>query len=130
MAWLKKLMAGRYGIDQLSIALLITYVPLSLAAQVTRLKILDLFALALIAVCYLRIFSRNIAKRREENGKFLVRWYPIKNWISSKLYRLKDSKEHRYYKCPNCKQAVRVPKGKGAIRITCPKCKTGFLKST
>ncbi|HVJ50091.1 hypothetical protein [Desulfitobacterium sp.] len=130
MNWLRKLMAGRYGVDQLSITLLIAYLPLSLGAQLASIKLLDFIALALLVVCYFRIFSRNTAKRREENRKFLVWWYPIKNWFSRKIYRIKDSKNHRYYKCPNCKQAVRVPKGKGKIRITCPQCKTGFFKRT
>lgn len=130
MNWLKKLMAGRYGVDQLSITLLIVYLPLSLVAQFSRFKLLDLIALAPLVVCYFRIFSRNIAKRRDENRKFLVWWYPIKNGFSHKINRLKDRKTHRYYKCPSCKQKVRVPRGKGKIRITCPQCKAGFVKRT
>lgn len=130
MNWLKKLMIGRYGIDQLSIALLIVYLPFSLAAEVIRLSWLNLIALALLVICYFRIFSRNISKRREENRKFLVWWYPFKNWFSLNFNRIKDSKDHRYFQCPSCKQKVRVPKDKGNIRITCPKCRTQFVKRT
>ena len=31
-------------------------------------------------------------------------------------------KEHKYFTCPNCKTVCRVPRGKGKIVITCPKC--------
>lgn len=130
MNWLRKLMTGRYGVDQLSIALLIAYLPLSFAAQLSRVRLLDFLVLILLVVCYLRIFSRNIAKRREENRKFLIWWFPIRNWVNRNINRIKDRKTHRYFKCPNCEQKVRVPRGKGEIRITCPKCKTGFVKRT
>lgn len=130
MNWLKKFMYGRNGVDQLSIALLVAYLPVTLVAQLSRIKLFDLLALALLFVCYFRIFSRNIAKRSQENQKFLVKWYPVRNWFSLKIYRIKDRKIHRYYKCPSCQQKVRVPKGKGKIHISCPQCKTSFIKRT
>ncbi|AHF08177.1 BRcat domain-containing protein [Desulfitobacterium metallireducens] len=130
MNWFKQFMAGRYGVDPLSIALLIAYLPVTLIAQLSNLKILNLLALAILFVSYFRIFSRNIPKRSQENQKFLLKWYPVKNWLTLKIYRIKDRKIHRYFKCPNCEQNVRVPKGKGKIRITCPKCKKSFVKRT
>ncbi|WP_434511136.1 hypothetical protein [Desulfitobacterium sp. AusDCA] len=130
MNWLRKLMVGRYGLDQLSMALLIAYLPISLFAQILRVNWLNLIALAPLAICYFRIFSRNIVKRREENRKFLVWWYPFKSWFNRNFSRIKDIKDHRYFQCPSCKQKVRVPKGKGNIRITCPKCRTQFVKRT
>lgn len=130
MHWLRKLMAGRYGMDQLSIALLIAYLPLSIIVQLSGVPLLNLVVLALLVLCYLRIFSRNIAKRHEENRKFLMWWYPIQNWVSSKIHRIKHSKTKSYFKCPHCKQTLRVPKGKGEIRVTCPKCRVEFIKKT
>lgn len=130
MNWLRKFMAGRYGIDQLSIALLIAYLPVSIVAQLSRISLLNLLGLALLVVCYFRIFSRNIVKRRQENQTFLVKWYPVRNWFNLKILRIKDRKVHRYFKCPSCSQKVRVPKGKGEIRITCPQCKKNFVKRT
>lgn len=130
MNWLRKFMAGRYGIDQLSIALLIAYLPVSIVAQLSRISLLNLLGLALLVVCYFRIFSRNIVKRRQENQTFLVKWYPVRNWFNLKISRIKDRKVHRYFKCPSCSQKVRVPKGKGEIRITCPQCKRSFAKRT
>lgn len=130
MNWLRKLMSGRYGMDQLSTALLVAYLPLSLIVQLLGVQLLHIVALALLVLCYFRIFSRNIAKRHEENRKFLLWWYPIQSWVSRKIRRIKDSKTQRYFKCPHCKQTVRVPKGKGEIRISCPKCRVEFLKKT
>lgn len=130
MNWLRKFMAGRYGVDQLSIALLIAYLPVSLVTRLSGIRLLNFLALAILVVCYFRIFSRNIVKRRQENQKFLVKWYPIRNWFNQNIYRIKNRKVHAYFKCPSCSQKVRVPKGKGEIRITCPKCKTGFVKRT
>lgn len=130
MNWLRKLMSGRYGVDQLSIALLIAYLPLSLIVQIAGVRLLHIVVLALLVLCYFRIFSRNIAKRHEENRKFLLWWYPIQNWVNRKVRRIKDSKTYRYFKCPNCKQTVRIPKGKGEIRITCPKCRAEFIKKS
>ena len=37
---------------------------------------------------------------------------------------------YRFFKCPQCRQIVRVPKGRGKICITCPKCKTEFMLLT
>ena len=45
------------------------------------------------------------------------------------LDRIKD-REHRYFDCPKCRQPVRVPRGKGKIMITCPKCKERFQRKT
>ena len=65
-----------------------------------------------------RSLSRNVYKRYEENRKFLMFWQKLKD------------KDHRYYNCPRCHQQVRVPKGKGKISITCPKCQEKFIKTT
>jgi len=45
------------------------------------------------------------------------------------LDRIRD-RSHRYYSCPRCRQPVRVPRGKGKISITCPKCSEKFIKKT
>jgi uncharacterized membrane protein YbhN (UPF0104 family) len=123
-------MIGRYGPDQLSVALLFLSLLLSIIfiffpASVLRYIIYVPFILFLF-----RVLSKNTSRRREENIKFLKLWTPVASWFSKKQYRLKDSKTHKYYKCPSCKQTVRVPKGKGKIKITCPKCNADFIKKT
>ena len=121
---------GRYGPDQLGVALLIVYLLLIFFAPLTGLWVFRLLALAVLILCLFRMFSRNTAKRYQENLKFLAFWNPIKSWFQRKKARIKDSKTHRYYKCPNCKNTLRVPRGKGKIQITCPVCHTEFIKKT
>ena len=134
--WLKKVMYGRYGSDQLSLALLILSIILSFIAPLTRLSIIGMLSYIPLVLCIYRMFSKNISKRYEENRKFMNFWHPIhqkligfKNKGTQKMGHLKD-KDHKYYKCPNCHQSLRVPKGRGKIRITCPKCHQEFSKRT
>lgn len=130
MNWFRKFMIGRYGPDQLSIALIFLSLLLSIVLFFFPATVLNYIVYLPFVVFLFRVLSKNIARRREENNKFLKLWNPIASWLSKKQYRLKDSKTHCYYKCPSCKQSVRVPKGKGKIRIICPKCKIEFIKKT
>jgi uncharacterized paraquat-inducible protein A len=125
--WLRHFMAGRYGTDKLNIALLLTalalcIIPTALALFGLRLLVLDLVATLvsylLTGIAIFRCFSRNTYRRYEENRKFLRFWE-----------RLRD-RQNRYYDCPRCHQTVRVPRGKGKISITCPKCKEKFVRKT
>ena len=130
MNWLRKFMIGRYGPDQLSIAMLFLSLVLSMVLFFFPASVLNYIVYLPFAVFLFRALSKNIAKRREENNKFMKIWKPIASWFNNKKYRMQNSKTHRYYSCPSCKQSVRVPKGKGKIRITCPKCKLEFIKKT
>lgn len=130
MNWFQRVMAGRYGVDQLTIAVMVVYIILILVAQFTGVFWLSYIALVLLVFCFFRMFSRQTAKRYQENMQFLKLWNPIKSWFRFQKTRLKDSKTHRYYKCPNCSASLRVPKGKGKICITCPKCGKEFIKKT
>ena len=115
-------MQGRYGIDKLNMLIL----GIGLALSIINLLIPDPIAsliLTLISYGFMgwaifRCLSRNTYKRYQENSKYLMF-----------LQKLKD-KDHRYFKCPRCRQQVRVPKGKGKINISCPKCREKFLKKT
>ena len=68
-----------------------------------------------------RTFSRNLAKRREENQKFVNWWWGMKNKSAGAKQRHAD-KDHKYFTCKTCGAICRVPVGKGKIVITCPKC--------
>ena len=83
--------------------------------------ILNLLAIALAALVLFRVFSRNLARRRAENARFLSWWTPLKNRAAGARQRRQD-KEHKYFTCDGCKTICRVPAGKGKIEITCPKC--------
>ncbi len=139
--WYNRAMAGRYGADQLNIGLIVFYFLLIALARLLRLPILSFLALLLLVWGIYRIFSRNIPKRQKENAVFLkygyglVQWFRtssarFESWRSKTLNRMNDKKTHRYYRCPNCKSTLRVPKGKGKIVITCPVCHKEFTKKT
>lgn len=130
MNWLRKVMAGRYGTDQLSIALIVLYAVLYILAQITHWCLLAWIALIPFALCFFRMLSRNYTQRYRENTVFLRYWNPVGNRFRRTISMLKDRRTHRYYKCPQCSSTLRVPKGKGKISITCPVCKTEFIKKT
>lgn len=130
MKWLQNFMRGRYGPDQLSLFLLVLYFIITLISTFAGVPIVSYIALLLIFWCWFRILSRKTYKRSAENTKFLRMVYPITSRYHTIKKKFKDRKTHKYYKCPNCKQELRVPKGKGEITITCPKCKTKFDKRT
>ena len=121
-AGIRNFMTGRYGPDKLGYTLLVTAVVLSVIGTVlppSLLKLLMSF-LYYFLMCWaiFRMFSRNTYARYEENRKFL-RFFD----------RLKD-RQHRYFDCPKCRQTVRVPRGKGKIAISCPKCREKFVRKT
>ncbi len=121
-AALRRFMMGRYGTDKLNMALLCVGLVASIVSIFIKLPIVTLL-LTLISYAFLflvifRSLSRNTYKRYQENRKYLMF-----------VQRLKD-REHRYFDCPRCRQQVRVPRGKGKISITCPKCREKFIKKT
>ncbi|MDD2628507.1 MAG: hypothetical protein PHD20_06485 [Clostridia bacterium] len=123
-------MMGRYGTDQLSMALLILGMTLSFVAETFSSSIITLLSYIVFFICIYRIMSRDIALRSQENYKFLRIWSPINKTLQSKVNMLKGRKYYKYFKCPSCKQMIRAPKGKGKIAVTCPKCKNKFIKQT
>ena len=121
-SFFRRFMAGRYGTDKLNIAILTVGLVACLLGMILRLPLIRMLLTTLSwAMMFWAIFrslSRNTYKRYRENRKYL-----------RFLEQLKD-REHRYYTCPRCRQPVRVPRGKGKIAITCPKCKEKFIKKT
>ena len=121
-SFLRSFMAGRYGTDRLNMAILCAGLACSLLSVISPFAslnmILFLLSYGLMILAIFRSLSRNTYKRYRENRKFL-----------QIFGRLKD-REHRYFDCPKCHQMVRVPKGKGKISITCPKCREKFVKKT
>ncbi len=119
---MRNFMMGRYGTDKLNIAILGAGLILSLLVMFIKVPLFDLLltvlSYGLMIWAIFRSLSRNTYKRYQENRKYL-----------RLLDRIKD-REHRYFDCPRCRQPVRVPRGKGKIAITCPKCKEKFIKKT
>ena len=126
---IQRFMYGRYGNDQLGFFLLGLSVSLSLLATVLEFGLLNLVAEVVIIYALFRMFSRNTYKRREENAKFMRRFNPFLKWFRLQQTMRKD-KAHRYFKCPNCSQYLRVPRGKGKITVTCRSCKASFQEKS
>lgn len=122
-------MQGRYGgNDTLNKWLLGAFLILLLLSLLLQSSLLNLLAIVVLVYSYFRIFSRNITKRAAENQKFLELTQPIRRFFGGKKSAGQHSKTHRVFACPSCGQKVRVPKGRGKIEITCPKCRTSFIK--
>lgn len=129
---IRRFMAGRYGTDQLSQALSVGALVLLIIALIFGSGLLDLIALALLVYADFRILSKNISARQKENSIYLEKTAGLKKKINGFISRMKQRKDFHIYTCPNeeCKQKIRVPRGKGRIRITCPKCHTQFIKNS
>lgn len=125
-------MQGRYGVDQLSNFLISAAVILALIGMFVRVPALNIICWILIIIGYVRIFSKNINKRYAENQKFLDKTFGIRNAFAKAKYRMKYGKQssepYYIYQCKKCGQRIRIPKGKGKIMVTCPKCKYQFKK--
>ena len=125
---IQRFMVGRYGVDALSKFMVTVALILWAINLFARNRILYSWAVILWILVYVRMFSRNIQKRYRENAKFLE----IKGKVLARFRKEKSNMEqrktHHIYKCPTCSQKIRIPRGKGRICITCPKCKTEFTK--
>lgn len=119
--WLYRFMQGRYGTDKLNMVILWTGLALCLLSLFfngwVNLGLTVLSYVCLFTTLF-RCLSRNRYKRYQENRRFLLFFQKLKD------------REHRYFSCPRCRQSVRVPKGKGKIAITCPKCREKFTRKT
>lgn len=125
---LRRFLVGRYGPDQLGFVLVILSFLLSLFGQLFRWTPLLLLSWLVLFFAFYRIFSHKIEVRRKENEKLMVLWYTVSQRFQKQKARRADKRTHRYYHCPQCRQMLRVPKGRGKIKITCPKCGTQFIK--
>ena len=125
-----RFMAGRYGADQLSRFLSFVALALIVLNLFVRSNVLWILGLAALVLTYVRMFSKNFARRRKENEAYL-RWKNkltggFRNWND----RRKQSKDYVFFRCPGCHAMLRVPRGKGKIRVTCRKCGNAFEKKT
>ncbi|MBU5459647.1 zinc-ribbon domain-containing protein [Anaerostipes sp. MSJ-23] len=131
-------MQGRYGYDDLSRFLMKVFIAAIILSLFTgRIYIAGVFslgrvfywiALILIVYSYFRMFSKNIYKRSQENLRFLEKTRNIRNFFSTQQNLMKQRKKYHIYTCPDCKQKIRIPRGKGKIEIRCPKCGRTFIK--
>lgn len=135
MNWFRRFMYGRYGTDQFSNFLFVIYVLLVVVQMIFR-RTPAAFAIMVVSYAvvfyyFFRTFSRQIYKRQRENQKFMQLWNPVKGYFRYVKMRFQErGGTKKIFRCPKCHQIIRVPKGKGKIAITCPKCRFEFLKRT
>ncbi len=120
--WFRNFMYGRYGMDQLSLAMVVLAMIFSLIRSIFGVPLIWILSWVLLILVYFRVFSRNFSKRYAENQKFLRIFSPISAGIKQGWRRFRDRKTYKYFKCPGCGAHLRVPKNKGKLLVTCPKC--------
>ena len=125
-------MAGRNGNDQLNIFLLIVDVVLIVLSTVWKSAsgLLYPLVLALLVYIYFRMFSRNVYKRREENGKYMRLKYKVDAALRLRKERWVQRKDYKFFTCPSCRTSLRVPRHRGKVKIVCRKCGTSFFGKT
>lgn len=128
-----RLMYGRYGSDMLSLFLVSVSLVLWIISSLVKIQavstILWVISYAALILAIFRMFSRNYARRRAENDKFVSLVSPLLQGFQRKRAQMRD-KDHAYFRCPSCGQMLRVPKGKKRISITCRNCGNVFQKKT
>ena len=132
----RNFMIGRNGADQLSMAMLIAGIVLSLLTLITKLAVFNFLGLIILVLtilgfaayvfCVFRMFSRNLEKRRAENQKFVNFRANFGTNAKQLMNRLKNMKKYKYFKCPQCGALLRLPRKVGEVTVTCGKCKNQF----
>lgn len=129
-------MNGRYGkfdlLDQIVILL---------AAILCMFKYTRPVSMLIVLYVLFRFFSKDIYKRQQEEMKFegyirKIVGKSAQNYGSYNVYKkplgqrindwFTEKKNYKIFKCKNCGQKLRVPRGKGKITITCRKCGVQF----
>ena len=126
-------MIGRNGQDQLNIFLLFAALVSMLLGAVVGKGVgsfLNGLALALLIFSWFRMLSKNLSRRRAENAQYLRRRYQVTGWFRKQKTRWDQRRDYRFFTCPSCHTTLRVPKGRGKIRIVCRKCGSSFTRKS
>ena len=127
---IQQFMVGRYGSDQFSLFLSIAGILLSFLGNFKYLGVLYFIGTLMIFCSLFRSLSKNYEARRKELNWYLLWSMKPKTQIKLLINQIRDRNTHRYFKCKSCKTVMRVPKGRGKIEITCPKCRAKLVKKT
>ncbi len=127
---LQRMMAGRYGNDALNTVGMILAVVVYVLSVAADIRLLRLLACVLLFVTLSRAYSRHLAQRERENQAFLQFIGRPKRWFALQKRKFADRKSYKYFSCSVCGAVLRVPRGRGKIEITCPKCGTKCIKKS
>ncbi|WP_298846724.1 BRcat domain-containing protein [Clostridium sp.] len=123
---LAQFMYGRYGTDQLYMALIVLYFVLIIVNAFISSAIIGVLMSVILILIIFRALSRNIYKRKMENDKFMKIFKPIKAKGNFEIRRIKEIKTHRFRKCPHCKRMLRLKRVRGKHTVKCPSCNKEF----
>ena len=118
---------GRYGVDPLNRALLIVGLVFCVASTLSRSipilsAVLSGVSVVLLIVMVFRMLSRNFSARQQE----LYKYMNFLDRFRSCGQNMKNRRQYKYLNCPQCMQKLRVPRGKGRLRVTCTRCGNKF----
>jgi len=120
---------GRFALGVAMVLLVVSFIVGIFSAGVA--SVFSLLALACIVYSFWRMMSKNVAKRQEENRRWGVKYIPVQVKFRRRCSTFKEwrkyHKDYHLYTCKTCGQSLRVPKGKGKVKVTCPKCHTSFI---
>lgn len=119
-------MQGRRGADELSWFIVAVALVLEIVGQIAQVGWLAWVALACAVVACWRMLSKDVTARSAENAGFLRSTAPVRKFFKNPKAATQEAKTHKVVKCPKCGQKVRIPRGKGKLRVTCPKCGEKF----
>lgn len=128
-----RFMYGRYGMDEFNFFLLVfamVVLIIAIFVPVPASLIIRLIALVATAFAVFRALSKNRYARNKELKAYNKIRFAITGVFKRIKIRFSQRKTHRFYRCPECKTTVRVPKGRGKIKISCPKCGNAFIRKS
>lgn len=135
MKWFDKIKSGFkhffqrcYGADNLGMCIVTASLVCLLLDRFIRSGLLTIIGLGLYIWAVFRMLSRNTVKRAAENRKFTQWWLKAKTETRQFFNRLKNSRKYKYYRCPQCKARLRMPRGIGEKTVTCSQCRHTFTK--
>ncbi|MCR4772531.1 MAG: hypothetical protein K5855_09510 [Oscillospiraceae bacterium] len=132
-SWLARAAAGRNGMDRLNIFIYVISAVLLIVSALVPGRLGSLFGAACMVGLILGIFrfsSRNTVKRSAENQAYLRMTAKLRKSLGVRRTRFEQRKEYRFFKCPSCRNVMRVPRGKGRISVTCRRCGERFIRNS
>lgn len=126
----QRFMYGRYGSDELTIVLMGTALLFFLLSGFRALWFLYFVGALLLVLSTFRSLSRNLAARRRERECYLRLIAKPKSFFKLQKNKRRDRKTHVYFHCAHCRAVLRVPRGKGKLDVTCPRCHKVTVKKT
>lgn len=124
LGWrIAQFMQGRNGIDTIAQYAIGAGIIFTIIDFFVNSLILSTLGLICLVYAIFRCYSKNISARALENAKFEAWVRKPKAAVSHARMRWANRATTKYFTCSQCGQSLSVPKGKGTLRVTCPKCR-------